>query len=277
MLFVECKQGNLFGIRDTDDNTLEYLSALDIKKAVSARLKIYGVSDKGIRVVTFKEVMESIKARYLLLGDEEGFNKFVNESFSMNFKNYKSDRYFYKVADEGFANRGSVNDKLLSVIIPDSVTEIGESAFESCTRLQSIIIPNSVTRIGEDAFSDCTRLQSVVIPDSVTSIGAGAFSQCVSLQSIIIPNSVTEIGESAFYECENLKSVSISSSVTTIELWAFAYCKSLQSVSIPSSVIRVAWDVFAECKSLQSVSIPKHLSECRNKLGCDPSIVKVRG
>uniref|UniRef100_UPI00402983D7 leucine-rich repeat domain-containing protein n=1 Tax=Candidatus Cryptobacteroides bacterium TaxID=3085639 RepID=UPI00402983D7 len=70
--------------------------------------------------------------------------------------------------------------------IPDSVTEIGENAFDGCTSLQSIDIPNSVTEIKASAFSGCTSLQSIEIPNSVTEIRAYAFYGCTSLQSIDI-------------------------------------------------------------------------------------------
>ena len=57
--------------------------------------------------------------------------------------------------------------------IPNSVTEIGSSAFCGCTSLESIDIPNSVTEIGSSAFCGCTSLESIDIPDSVTEIGGG--------------------------------------------------------------------------------------------------------
>ncbi len=78
--------------------------------------------------------------------------------------------------------------------IPNSVTRIGNFAFEGCSGLTSITIPNSVTSIGQGAFSDCSGLTSVTIPNSVTSIGAAAFGDCTGLTSITIPNSVTSIG-----------------------------------------------------------------------------------
>ena len=71
-------------------------------------------------------------------------------------------------------------------IIPDSVTSIGDRAFEFCSSLHSVTIPDSVTSIGDGAFYGCSSLQSVTIPDSVTSIGDRVFWWCKSLQSIII-------------------------------------------------------------------------------------------
>ena len=104
-----------------------------------------------------------------------------------------------------WANSASI----IEVVIPDSVTSIGDRAFNGCYKLTSITIPNSVTSIGNFAFYDCKSLTSITIPDSVTSIGDRAFYDCKSLTSITIPNSVTSIGKSAFYGCEALTYVTI--------------------------------------------------------------------
>ena len=71
-----------------------------------------------------------------------------------------------------------------ATVIPSSVTEIGDWAFDGCTSLAKIVIPASVTSIGEGAFSRCTSLKEIVIPDSVTEIGARAFDGCTSLTEI---------------------------------------------------------------------------------------------
>ena len=85
--------------------------------------------------------------------------------------------------------------------IPNSVTTIGEGAFNGCHFLTSIKIPNSVTTIGEGAFNGCYSLTSINIPNSVTTIGKLAFNGCYSLTNINIPNSVTTIENRVFIDC----------------------------------------------------------------------------
>ena len=90
--------------------------------------------------------------------------------------------------------------------IPNSVTTIGEGAFNGCYSLTSINIPNSVTTIENRVFIDCKSLTSINIPNSVTTIGESAFACCRSLIRINIPNSVTTIGNCAFRFCRRLPS-----------------------------------------------------------------------
>ena len=117
-------------------------------------------------------------------------------------------------------------------VIPNTVKEIGSSAFHGCSGLTSVTIPNSVDTIGGAAFSDCTALTSVTIPDSVTSIVDYTFSDCTALTSVTIPGSVTEIGGSAFRGCSALTSVTIPESVEKIGDKAFSGCTGLTSVNV---------------------------------------------
>ena len=147
-------------------------------------------------------------------------------------------------------------DSLTSVMIPDSVTSIGSSAFNGCNNLTSVTISNSVTSIGSYAFNGCNNLTSVIIPDSVTSIGRGAFRYCSSLESVVIPDSVTSIGGSAFYNCSKLTSVVIGDGVTSIgDMMTFRYCSSLTKVIIPDNVTSIGGWAFEGCSKLTSVVI----------------------
>ena len=145
---------------------------------------------------------------------------------------------------------------LKSIIIPDSVTSIGDYAFSECNSLKSINIPDSVTRIGYSAFKSCGCLTSINIPPSLTTIENGTFLGCHSLRNINIPDTITRIGRSAFEDCNSLTSINIPPSLTTIEDGTFLCCHSLRNINIPDTVTSIEDYAFSECNSLKNINIP---------------------
>ena len=158
--------------------------------------------------------------------------------------------------DPGFSSAGK--NWIVSLILPDSVTSIGSSAFSGCTGLTSITIPSSVTSIGSSAFSGCTGLTSITIPDSVTSIGSSAFGNCenltVTIQTDKIQTTQSNNWSGIFSGTTGLV-VIFAEGITSIGNYAFSGCTGLTGVTIPDSVTSIGYDAFSGCNGLQNVII----------------------
>ena len=144
---------------------------------------------------------------------------------------------------------------LETVTIPKYVTTIKASTFTRCRDLGNVIIPTGVTNIEENAFSFCENLENIAIPDSVVTIGKNAFMYS-ALLSAVLPEGVTEISQGIFSDCCNLKSVKLSNSATAIGNKAFSGCKKLEDIKIPSSVTAIGRAAFMECENLKEIVIP---------------------
>ena len=100
------------------------------------------------------------------------------------------------------------------------VKEIGESAFYGCSSLTEVVIPNTVTKIGDLAFA-VSGLTEVEIPDSVEHIGVSAFGLCTGLKEVTVPESVTYLGDGAFRYCSSLQSAYVYANVTDLKFRMF--------------------------------------------------------
>ncbi len=156
------------------------------------------------------------------------------------------------IGAEAFKNS---TNKLVSVIIGNSVTNIGGSAFYGCTNLTNITIGNNVAIIEGSALYGCTSLTNVTIPNSVTSIGIYAFSGCTSLASVTLGNSVTNIGMLAFVGCTSLANVTIPNSVTMIGASVFSGCTKLTNITVGNSVTNIENNAFSGCTSLTTITV----------------------
>ncbi len=90
------------------------------------------------------------------------------------------------------------NKTVKSILIPETVTFIGQGAFENCAELENVNLPSKITIIDSYTFNECKKLKEITIPTGVYYIGEKAFANCVSVKSIVIPASVTKIGKFAF-------------------------------------------------------------------------------
>ena len=153
------------------------------------------------------------------------------------------------------------NEKLATVELPDTVSEMDYSAFYNCKALVNVDLPSSLTQIPRFTFQNCTSLKNVTIHDNVSVIGAGAFSGCSALETITIPASVVEFEDYAnfgvFETCSKLKNVIFAEGgkLTNIPGETFSGCKVIEDIVLPDTIISVAGNAFKDCNALRSIVI----------------------
>ena len=131
-----------------------------------------GVTSIGFRAFTYCDNLTSVYYD----GDIASWCNIIFES-SVSNPLYYAEEFYIK-------NSLGEYELVTDIIIPNTVTEIKDSAFFRYAEITSVTIPDSVTNIGYYAFYKCTGLTSVTIGDSITSIGEHAFDNCTGLNSI---------------------------------------------------------------------------------------------
>ncbi len=150
---------------------------------------------------------------------------------------------------------------LKTVTLPNTLTEIQNSAFEGCSALTTINIPDSIKKIGYWVFDGCSSLKSINLKN-VTEIDPYAFDGCESLSSVTLSNNLTIIDDDAFRGCSSLKSITLPSSLKTIGQSSFRY-SGLTTITVPASVTRIDsnYGTFEGCKSLKTATVNAQLEE----------------
>ena len=186
------------------------------------------------------------------------------------------------------------------IVIPDSVkwrdktycvTGISDHAFYECDNLTSVVIPNTVKNIGEMAFYNCTHLTFATLPDSLKTIAKYAFYSC-ALTSISLPKAVTSIGEGAFVCGATLTAITVDAGngvydsrdgcnaiietatntlvtgcmnsfipddVTVIDDYAFTYCSGMTSINFPQGLKKIGRYSILGCEGLTSIVVPDNV------------------
>ena len=134
------------------------------------------------------------------------------------------------------------------IVLNEGLIEIGSNAFGGAV-ITSLILPNSLTTIGQEAFSGCYQLAEITWPDNKGFTEINGFDHCTSLPDSIfesLPVTVTSIGYEAFLGCR-FSSVSLPGTIETIGERAFAYNYNLKSLSLHEGLQSIGVCAFNRC------------------------------
>ena len=115
------------------------------------------------------------------------------------------------------------------MILGDEILVIASNAFQDCKNIKKFKLPESLKEIGSSAFNRCT-MESLIIPNSVEKIGMFAFQNCTYLKNFSVPDAVEEIPSFMLAYCDSLEYLYIHANVKSIDSYAFVRAKKLNTI-----------------------------------------------
>lgn len=229
-----------------------------------------------------------------------GFKSSTHNSFS-GIKEEKhapsmKGSFVVKAGTRVIANGAFLNGGFNEVILPDSLSYIGENAFQRCMKLTRITIPKHLIAIGNGAFYGCEALAiELVFPECTRKIGDRAFSGCLNIENVTFPLSIEAIGRAAFNRCplktialppllassnnrfqipfeipRTIESVQLIGEWTHIPEKMFRHGKNLKKIILLEGIKEIGAGAFECCESLEEVQIPDTVVQIGNSAfsGC---------
>lgn len=203
------------------------------------------------------------------LGEDKVKNVFATCSSLKTVDISQDNRYFKSI--NGIVYDYNLKELLVfpachnGITFPDGVERIGNDAFYRNNSITSLVIPRSVTSIGDSAFA-FANLTDVTIENGDIIIEENAFDACNSLSKLTIGSAnagakgTGSIDCEAFWCCEKLKDVTIGGGITSIGNWAFSHCKTLTNVVLLDGVTYIGREAFSSCEGLTSITIPESVT-----------------
>lgn len=176
-------------------------------------------------------------------------NRTVQVPAGFGFKRY--DCYRNNLARAFFRNRS-----LVTVKLPESMTELGENIFDDCKALRGVKVPEGVSHIDGLAFSGCNILEKLNFPEELTSVGDNAFWSCYSLVLDNLPNSLLYVGREAFCDVP-LKALKLDRKV---EMGAYAFSNTpITEIEMATPCDSIREGTFSDCPNLTKITIGEGL------------------
>lgn len=148
------------------------------------------------------------------------------------------------------------NESLVTVKLPESMTEVGEDIFADCKTLRGVKLPEGVSRINKEAFWGCSILEKINFPAKLTSVDDNAFVLCGSLELDNLPNSILHVGQSAFCYVP-LKALKLDRKV---EIGAGAFSDTpITEIEMATPCDSILGGTFRDCPNLTKITIGEGL------------------
>lgn len=268
---------NIFG--SSSDSTLKYIT-LHRNTTTIGSYALYGCktltgishSDGVVALGGYAMAgcVELVKYRFAPYTQSVGNNAFASDTKLGSVTNFENTKVS-QVAQNVFSQCSS----LISISLPNTITAIGDRAFEGCSKLTSMDLSKTkTTTIGTSAFASCGNLGTIILPTTLTIIGTSAFKDDTNLRSVqnLEKTIVSIINKNAFLECKNLSSVKLPQTLSTLGESAFEGCSNLTAVSgFENTAVKILEArTFANCSSLSTLSLARGLTEIRTEalIGC---------
>jgi len=155
--------------------------------------------------------------------------------------------YYKQVPDDTYCITGYTGkEKHIEFPSNITITILNDSIFKGHTQIESVIIPDTVTQIGGFVFDGCSNLKSITLPPNLKDMWQYAFTR-TSIEEIEIPGTVRRIIPFTFNASKALKKVVINEGTIEISAWAFKDCTGLTDVYLPASMEEVHENAFEGC------------------------------
>ena len=275
------------GVRTSVDESAKKLTITTDVNFTGGKVLVHATDGNNVATVELTIVKEVLV--YIEYGATEELSydgafsgidvEFIKEKSTFSDSDKKG-KWAFKGSIKGVVSSAFNGKKsLLSIILPEGITFIGNSAFLN-SGLEAITLPESLMEIGQSVFLG-TQLKEITIPANVGVLGASAFEgsdagtmplekvifngskimeiepytfkNCVKLKEITLPESLAIIAYDAFFGCSSLTKVVIPDNVTEIEKTAFSQCTSLTEATIGRIVISIGEKCFDGCEKLATV------------------------